>query len=95
MAIYIILRRIAPDAFQFPTDFKSVAAEVMDKIKQECPGLVWKESYATMGRFDFVDIVESDDFKQVEKAAMIIRYYGKSTTETMPATPWAEFLANF
>jgi uncharacterized protein with GYD domain len=45
-----------------------------------------------MGRFDVVDIVESDDPKQVEKAAMIIRAYGHSTTETLGATPWKEFL---
>lgn len=46
-----------------------------------------------MGRFDVVDIVDSDDPKQVEKAAMIIRAYGHSTTETLVATPWKEFLA--
>jgi uncharacterized protein with GYD domain len=46
-----------------------------------------------MGRFDVVDIVEADDPKQVEKATMIIRAYGHSTTETLAATPWKEFLA--
>jgi hypothetical protein len=40
-----------------------------------------------------LDIVESDDVKQVEKAAMLIRAYGRSTTETLLATPWTEFLA--
>ena len=46
-----------------------------------------------MGRFDVVDIVESDDPMQIEKAAMIIRAYGHATTETLSATPWREFLA--
>jgi hypothetical protein len=36
--------------------------------------------------------VKSDDPKQIEKAAMIIRAYGHATTETLPATPWKEFL---
>jgi uncharacterized protein with GYD domain len=45
-----------------------------------------------MGRFDVVDIVEADDPKQIEKAAMLIRSYGHATTETMPATPWRDFL---
>ncbi len=45
-----------------------------------------------MGRFDVVDIVESDDPKNVGKAAMIIRALGHSTTETMVATPWKEFI---
>jgi uncharacterized protein with GYD domain len=40
-----------------------------------------------------VDIVETDDPKQVERAAMIIRAYGHSTTETLMGTPWKEFLA--
>ena len=64
------------------------------EIKGQCPGVVWKDSYATLGRFDVVDIVESKDIKQVERAAMIIRAYGHSTTETLVATPWREFLSN-
>ncbi len=76
----------------YPKDFKQMAATVSEKIKNECPDVTWKHSFATMGRFDVVDIVESDDPKQVEKAAMIIRAYGKSVTETLVATPWKEFI---
>jgi uncharacterized protein with GYD domain len=53
---------------------------------------VWKASFATTGRFDVIDIVESDDLKQVERASMIIRACGHAKTETMVATPWKEFL---
>ena len=94
MATYIILSRVSPEAFGDPKDFKKMAETVVAKTKSECPGVVFKESYATLGRFDFVDIVESDDPKQVEKAAMIIRAYGHSETETLVATPWKEFLSN-
>ncbi len=93
MATYIILSRLSPEAFSDPKDLKQLADTVAAKIKSECPGVVWKDSFATLGRFDVVDIVESDDPKQVEKAAMIIRAYGHSTTETLSATPWKEFLA--
>lgn len=93
MATYIILSRFSPEAFQDPRDFKKLAAAVSSKIKSDCPGVVWKASYATMGRFDVIDIVESNDPKQVEKAAMIIHAYGHSTTETLPATHWDEFIA--
>ena len=93
MASYIILSRVSPDAFRDPKDFKQAAVTVAAKIKSECPGVTWKDSFATMGRFDVVDIVEADDPKQVGKAAMIIRAYGHSTTETLVATPWKEFLA--
>lgn len=94
METYVILSCISPQALRDPGDFKQLAKTVSDKIKKECPGVMWKESYATMGRFDVVDIVESDDPKQVEKAVMIIRSYGHSKTETLPATPWKEFLAS-
>lgn len=93
MATYIILSRVSPEALQKPRSLKELAEKVSAKIKSECPAVTWKDSYSTLGRFDVVDIIESDDPKQVEKAAMIIRAYGHSMTETLVATPWDEFLA--
>ena len=92
MATYIILSRVSPEALADSRGFKELARAVTEKIRNECPGVFWKDSFATMGRFDVVDIVESDDQIQVEKAAVIIRSIGHSMTETLPATPWKEFL---
>jgi uncharacterized protein with GYD domain len=94
MATYVILSRIAPGAFSDPNEFRKIATEVSEKIKSWCPGVVWKDSYGTLGNFDVVDIVESEDPKQIQRAAMIIRAYGHADTETLPATPWKEFLKN-
>ena len=92
MTTYVILSRFSPEAFADPRDFKQLARAVSGKIKSECPGIVWKDSFAIMGRFDVIDIIESDDPEEVEKAAMTIRAYGHSTTETLVATPWKDFL---
>jgi len=92
MATFIILSRFSPDAFRDPKDLKKMAETVSSKIKKECRGVTWKESYVTMGQYDVVDIVESTDRSQVEKAAMIIRAYGHSSTETLVGTPWNDFL---
>jgi uncharacterized protein with GYD domain len=92
MATFIILSQISPEAFRDPKDFKKLADDVSSKIKSDCPDVEWIDSFITTGRFDVVDIVESDDLKQVERAAMIIRAYGHSRTETLIATPWKEFL---
>jgi uncharacterized protein with GYD domain len=92
MATYIILSRVSPLAFDDPKDFTRIAKTVSEQIKKECPGVTWKESFVTFGRFDVLDIVESEDPDQVGRAAMIIRAYGKSETETMLATPWKKFL---
>ena len=93
MTTYIILSRFSPEAFEDPKNFRDLASAVSAKIKKQCPDISWKGSFATLGRFDVVDFVEADDPKQIEKAAMIIRAYGHSTTETLVATPWRDFLS--
>ena len=92
MATYIILSKLSPDAFQDPKDFKKLAETVSSRIRKQCPDVKWKQSFSTLGRFDVVDVVESDNPEQVARAAMLIRGYGHATTETLPATLWRDFL---
>lgn len=93
MATYVILSKLTAESVRSPGDFRQLAQTVSQRIKAECPKVRWKDSYALMGRFDVLDIVEADSPTEVERAAMIIRGYGHATTETMHATPWKEFLA--
>ena len=95
MATYIILSRLSPEAMKDPSDIKDLAKKVNREIKKKCPGIVWKESYAVKGSYDVVDIVESDDEAEVDRASMIIRSTGNSWTETLTTTPWHEFLEHF
>lgn len=92
MAAYIILSKLSHDAFRDPKEFPAIAKAVADRIKRDCPGVQWKQSFATMGRYDVVDVVEAEDPGQVERAALIIRALGHATTETLAATPWQDFL---
>jgi len=92
MATYVVLSRISPRAFSDPKEFRQLAARVKKAIQEQCPDVKWKKSFATLGRFDVVDVFECDDPKQVARTGMIIRAYGHASTETLPATPWAEFL---
>jgi uncharacterized protein with GYD domain len=94
MATYVILSKLSDRAVDDPADIRKLAETVPQKIKSECPKVRWKDSYALMGGYDIVDIVEADSPGDVEKAAMLIRCYGHATTETMLATPWKDFLAN-
>ncbi len=93
MQTYIILTRFGHGAFRDRAQLREVARAVSDKIKSECHGLEWKGSYATLGRYDVVDIVESSDPTQVERAALIIRGLGNCTTETLIGSSWKDFLA--
>jgi uncharacterized protein with GYD domain len=94
MATYAILSRFSPSAFTDPKEFKKLAEAVSSEIKRQCPNVTWRQSFATLGQYDVLDIVESGDIKQLERAAMIIRAYGHSTTETLVCTPWEEFVAS-
>ena len=93
MATYVILSKLSPEGFRDPSEFRRLAETVSQRIKTECRNVRWKDSYAVMGRFDVVDIVEADSPAEVEKAAMLIRACGHATTETMHATPWKDFVA--
>jgi len=93
MATYVILSRLSPEAFRDPKDFPKLAETVSARIRAECPKVKWLSSYSLMGAFDVLDIVESPTVEEVEKAAMIIRAYGHAVTQTMPATPWKDFVA--
>ncbi len=93
MATYVILSRISPQALEDPGELKQLASKVSARIKRDCPGVIWKESFATLGRFDVVDIIETEDPEAVGKVAMILRTSGHESTETMMATPWKKFLA--
>jgi uncharacterized protein with GYD domain len=84
--------RYGHDACTDPKELPKVARGVAERIKTECPNVDWKQSLATTGRFDAVDVVESPDLAGVERAAMIIRLYAHATTETLVATPWEDFL---
>jgi uncharacterized protein with GYD domain len=92
MATCVIPSKLSPEAFEDPKEFRKLTEAVSSRIRKQCPGVTWKQSFATLARFDVVDIVESKDPEQVARAALLIRGYGHATTETLPATPWKDFL---
>ena len=93
MATFVVLSRCSPEAFKDTADLQQ-AADTTCKMINEVPGVVCKEAYFTLGRFDSVLIIETDDPNKIDKVAVIMRIYGRGTTETLVATPFREFLAN-
>jgi len=93
MNTYIILTTFSPDSCNEPSALRETAKTVARDIKRDCPGLNWKESYASLGKYDVIDVVEADDPVEVQKAAMTIRRRAKACTETFQGTPWNEFLS--
>lgn len=92
MATYIILSRFSDGALDDPSDLRTYARAVADRIRSDCPDVNWKQSFATSGSVDVVDVVECDDPRQVQQAALIIRSLGYADTETLVATEWSPFI---
>jgi uncharacterized protein with GYD domain len=92
METYVIITRILPEAISDPAELPDLARKVCEKIKLECPEVVWKDSYAVLGRFDVLDIIEAPSRESAERAALVIRSYGHATTEILAATPWKQFI---
>ena len=93
MHSYIILTKFGPGAFKTAAQFKQASAELTEKLKRECPGVRWKASYATLGQYDVMDVIEAEDPADVRRAALLIHTEGHATTETLMATLWREYLA--
>ena len=93
MATYVILSKLCARAVDEPGEIRQLAETVSRKIKAECPNVRWKDSYALMGPYDVVDIIEADSPADVAKAAMIILSHGHAAPGNLHATPWKDFLA--
>ena len=49
------------------------------------------EVYATLGRYDFVAIIDAPDEKAIAKVSALIASQGNFRAETLPAVPLEEF----
>ena len=85
MSTYVILSGFSPRRSATPPTSGGWPTTSQAESRANAPPSIRKDSFATLGRFHAVDIVEADNPKEVEKAAMIIRAYGHSTTETLLA----------
>jgi uncharacterized protein with GYD domain len=94
MATYVILSTLSPDSMQHAREIREVTSTLVREIKAECPDVRWNGTYAVMGQFHVVDILEADSRAEADKVASIIQRVGRASTEVMPAMPWREFLAS-
>lgn len=91
MATFIMLTRLSHQALQSPASLENLSHEVMERIRRDCPGVEWKQSYAVLGPADYVDIFTAPDIDAAMKVATVIRTFGHATTEIWGATEWDKF----
>jgi uncharacterized protein with GYD domain len=91
MATFVMLTRLNHDAFLSPRSLPELEKVVKARIESACPDVVWKDSFAVLGPYDYVDIFEAADNEAATKVATVIRSFGHALTEVWPATPWDRF----
>jgi uncharacterized protein with GYD domain len=93
MALYIMLTRLTDAGAETITKHP----ERITEVNKELEGLGAKvlAQYATLGPFDFVNVVEAPDNATIAHASAELAARGSVRIQTLPAMPIEEFVAKF
>ena len=83
MAIYILLSRLTPEGRKTVKERPGRIKEVDEEL--EDIGVRVVEQYATLGRYDFVNIVEAPDNETIGKVSVDLCSRGTVELVTLPA----------
>jgi uncharacterized protein with GYD domain len=89
---YILLTTLSPEGVQTVKNNPARIREVNKEVEQL--GAVVKAQWATLGRFDFVNIVEAPDEKTIARVSLELGSRGTAKYESMPAIPIDDFIAS-
>ncbi len=91
MPTYVLLTKVSPESTSSPAKLKELEAAVKKKVAKHCPQVKWVSSYAILGPYDYLDVIDAPDELTASKVAAIVRSFGHATTETWSAIPWSQF----
>lgn len=89
MATYIMLSRLTENGAETVKKSPGRIQEVNNELAQM--GVKVQQQYATLGRYDFVNIVEAPDLATVMKASVEMGARGSVRIETLAALPIDQF----
>ena len=91
MPTYLMLSTLTPDGVQTVKNNPQRIKEVNREVEQL--GATVKAQWATLGRFDFISVVEAPDDITMARVSMELSSRGTSTYESLPAFPVDDFIA--
>ena len=90
MPIYILLSRVSQQGVQTLQSNPSRLQEVNRDVEEL--GAKVLHQWATLGEFDFVNIVEAPDLETVAKISVALGARGSTRVQTLPALEIEDFL---
>ena len=92
MPTYVMLSTLTPDGVQTIKANPERIREVNREVEQL--GATVKAQWATLGQFDFVNVIEAPDEKTIARVSMELGARGTARYETLMAIPIDEFIAS-
>jgi len=91
LAVYILLSKLTPEGRKTVRDKPGRIQEVNKEI--EALGAKVLSQYATLGAYDFVNIVEAPDNRTIVRVSVELGARGTVEITTLPTIPLSEFVA--
>ena len=92
MPTFVMLTTLTPEGVQTIKNNPQRIKEVSKEIEQL--GATVKAQWATLGHFDFVNVVEAPDEATIAKVSMELGSRGTAKYETLTAIPIDDFIAS-
>jgi uncharacterized protein with GYD domain len=92
MPTYILFTTLTPEGVQTLKNNPARIREVNKEVEQL--GATVKAQWATLGRYDFVNILEAPDEETMARVSMELGSRGTGRYETLPAIPVDDFIAS-
>ncbi len=92
MPTFILLTTLTPDGVQTIKNNPARIREVSKEIEQL--GAKVHGQWATLGRFDFVNVVEAPDEKTMARVSLELGSRGTAKYETLTAIPVDDFISS-
>ena len=91
MPTYIMLTTLNPDGVQTIKNNPARIKEVNKEVEQL--GATVKAQWATLGRFDFINVIEAPDEQTIARVSLELGSRGTGKYETLPAIPIDDFIS--
>ena len=92
MQTYILMTKLSPDVSKAVGDRQKLGRKWMHQVKEKCPEVRFREHFALLGRYDFLDIYEAPDEETAAKVSMISLANGAQSAESWVAIPYKRIL---